>query len=313
MGDFLGIFNGVVYMQVLKFGSVMDANPDSYLVGLSLETGKLLFEKPTDGSKYRFYPTSLSILGDKAYLFGEYFNPNANVVKDKSLGFAFIGVDEKGAIQSEKYSSWALDIGKHISVNSKGKIDDFGYMFLHNVVQTADGSIYAIGEGYNKVASALGIASKILTRGGGLSVTKLKITDMALIKFDKDFTVKSVQLYEKNSNNVELPSGGTYYSPAALGKLVKYTYGRFDYSYTQINKDQTSFSVCYSDYERGKNYKGGTFNSISYNDGKITTDKIQTKSDATRTAVLPGKQGQVLLLSYYKKQKKVEARFEKLN
>jgi hypothetical protein len=64
---------------------------------------------------------------------------------------------------------------------------------------------------------------------------------------------------------------------------------------------------------RGKDYKGGTFNSISYNDGKVTTDRINTKSDASLSYVLPGKQGQVLVVDYFRKAKKMDAHFEKLN
>ena len=79
-----------------------------------------------------------------------------NISKDKSLGFAFWGIDEKGKILSEKYNSWDLELGKYMNVSSKGKIEDFGYMYMHNMMQTADGSIFAIGEGYKKVASALG-------------------------------------------------------------------------------------------------------------------------------------------------------------
>ncbi|HMR92583.1 MAG TPA: hypothetical protein PKC69_09720 [Chitinophagaceae bacterium] len=313
LGDYLGTYNGVVYLTVLKFGSKLSNKPDSYLVGLNLETGKQLFEKSTDG-KYAFYPISLSVLNDgNAYLYGEYFKPNDNVFKDKSQGFGFVGVNEKGDWLSEKYSSWALDMGKHLPVSAKGKIDDFGYMFLHSMVQTADGSIFAIGEGYKKTASALGIMSTVLTRGSGVSMSKMKITDLAFIKFDKGFNIKEAKIYEKNNNNIELPSGSEFVSPALLGKAIKYYYGGFDYAYTQVNKEQTSFSVCYSDYERGKNYKGATFNSITYHEGKITTDKIQTKSDATRTIVLPGKQGQVLVLDYYKKKKQLDAHFEKLN
>jgi len=70
---------------------------------------------------------------------------------------------------------------------------------------------------------------------------------------------------------------------------------------------------CYSDYVRTKDYKGGTFNSISYNEGKITTDRINTKSDASVSYVLPAKQGQVLIVDYYKKTKILELHFEKLN
>lgn len=314
-GDYLGTSNGVVYIEVLKYTSSMDGKPDSYIVGLDLQTGKQLFEKSTEEGKYKFYPASMSTLRDgKAYIYGEYFEPNGNIMKDKSLGFGLWMVDEKGKVTFEKYNSWSLDIGKYLSVTAKGKIDDFGYMYLHNLVQVADGSIYAIGEGYQKVASGLGIAAQALSGGrSGFSTVKAKVTNMGMIHFDKDFNVKGATIYEKSPNKVELPSGMEFVSAPVIGKLLKYAFGEFDYSYTQLNSDATSFTVCYSDYVRGKDYKGATFNSISYHEGKITTDHINTKSDASRSYVLPGKQGQVLILEYFKKAKKLEAHFEKLN
>lgn len=313
LGDYLGTVNGIVYLEVLKFGSMMDAKPESVIVGLDLANGRQLFEKPTDG-KYRFYPASMSVTIDgKNYIYGEYFDTNGNVIKDKSLGFGFWNVDEKGAIKSEKYLSWDLHLGKFLNVTSKGKIEDFGYMFLHNMVQTSTGEIYAIGEGYKKTASALGIISKVATRGGGLSAIKIKVTDLILIQFDKDFNVKGAKIYEKNANNIELPSGAEVVSGPALGKLIKYNFGGFDYSYTQTSKDLSSFTVAYADYERGKGYKGSSFNAISYADGKVTQDKIRTKSDATRSFVLPAAQGSVMILDIYKKDKKLEGHIEKLN
>jgi hypothetical protein len=313
VGDYLGTFNGVVYIEVLKFSSIMDGKPESSIVGLNLETGKQLFEKSTDG-KFRFYPATMSIMNDgKGYLYGEYFDLNGNISKDKSVGFAFWGIDDKGKVLSEKYLSWDLELGKYLDVTSKGKIADFGFMFLHNMIQTSDGNIYAIGEGYKKVASALGIAAKILTRNSDISTIKIKVTDLLLIKFDKDFNVKEAKIYDKNSNNVELQSGMEFVSTPLLGKMIKYTYGEFDYAYTQTNKDVSSFTVTYSDYVRGKDYKGSTFNAISYNDGKITTDRINTKSDASRSFVLPSTQGSVLLLDIYRKDKKLEGHIEKLN
>jgi hypothetical protein len=314
VGDYLGCYNGVVLLQVLRYGGAFDQKPDSYMVGLSLETGKKIFEKPTD-SKFRFYPASMSLInGGKAYVFGEYFDPNDNIMKDKSKGFAFWGIDEKGAVTSEKYVSWDLDMSKYLDVTSKGKIADFGFMYLHNMVQTSDGKIFAVGEGFKKVASGLGIASKILTQGrGGVSAVKIKVTDMILLGFDSEFKVESAKIYEKNSNNVELPNGYEFVSTPLMGKMIKYYSGDFDYTYTQVNNSSSSFTVCYSDYVRGKDYKGGTFNSISYNEGKITMDKINTKSDASRSTVMPGKQGQVMIMEYYKKDKRLDMRFEKLN
>lgn len=310
-GDYLGTYNGVVYIEVLKSTRRGDLNPDSYILGLSQENGKLLFEKPTDRLKYSFYPTSMSLINGKSYVYGEYYDPGANVLKAKSLGFAFVGIDEKGKITSEKYCSWTLDMSKYLNVSSKGKIDDFGYVYMHNMLPTADGSIYAIGEGIYKVANTLGILASVATQSTQ-SMAKVKVTDMILIKFDKDFNVKEAKIFEKNTNTIPMPATLGLSTLPLLGRILK-AHGYFDYSYTQINKDNTSFSVCYSDYVKGKDYKGGTFNSITFNEGKITTDKINTKSDATRSSVMPGKQGQVLIMDYYKKAKKIEIHFEKLN
>lgn len=313
IGDYLGTHNGVVYLEVLKFKSNSDQKPDSYLTGISLETGKLLFEKVTDKSNHRMYPATLSVINGNAFVFGEYFAPNGNIMKDKSLGFAFWGVDEKGEITSEKYNSWAFDLGKHLTVTSKGKIDDFGFMYLHNMVQTEDGIIYAIGEGYQKTASALGIATQLISGGrSNISVVKMKVTDLILIQFDTKFAVKKATIYEKNANKVELPSGYELVSTPLIGKIIK-AFGDFDYSYMQVNKDKTSFSVCYADTEKIKGGRVGTFNSITVADGKITTDKVAVTKGATATIVLPSRQGQVLMLDYYKKAKKIEAHFEKLN
>src|SRR5207244_12373770 len=119
---------------------------------------------------YMVYPASLSESNTgQAYIYGEYFDPTANIFKDKSMGFAFWGIDAKGKITSEKYLSWGGDMGRFVNVSSKGKIEDFGYMFVHNLLQTSDGSVYAIGEGYQKVVSGLGMAAKLLTRNSGMS------------------------------------------------------------------------------------------------------------------------------------------------
>lgn len=311
-GDYLGIFDGVVLIEVLRVTGIFDGKPDSYVIGLNLETGKKIFEKPTD-ARFRFYPSSLITLGEgNAYMFGEYFDKDANVIKDKSKGFAFWGINKTGQISSEKYISWDSDLAKFLNVNSQGKIEDFGYMFLHNMVQSADGNIYAIGEGFKKAVSALGIATKILTRSN-ISVTKMKITDLVILTFDKDFNLKEAKIYPKNETSIELHNGAEFTSTIRLGKIIKYQYGGFDYSYTTVNSDRTSFSICYSDYVKGKDYKGGTFNSITYNEGKFTVDKINTKTDASTSTILPGKQGQVLILDYYRKQKRIDVHFEKLN
>jgi len=65
---------------------------------LSLETGKNFLKKPTD-SKYRFIlPACLWSTMAKHFYMVNTFDLNDNIMKDNSKGFAFWGVDEKGAI-----------------------------------------------------------------------------------------------------------------------------------------------------------------------------------------------------------------------
>lgn len=310
IGDFLGYHNGIVFISALKYRSTFSGNPESTIIGLDLETGKMLFEKSTS-SKFRFMPSSISVLNGQVYLFGEYFNLDDNIIKDHSLGLAIWALDAKGKIITEKYNSFATDLSKYLNVSAKGKIEDFGYLFLHNIIQSSDGNIYAIGEGYRKVASGLGIALSAV--GGRANILKFLITDLGIIQFDKDFNLKGVKIYKKNESSVELPAGYDFNSTSMLGKYIKNTMGGFDYRYIQTNKDISSFSICYSDYERSKDYKGVAFKSISFNNGKFTEDRIAILSEASKSWVLPGKMGQVLLIDYYKKEKRLEAHFEKLN
>jgi hypothetical protein len=99
---------------------------------------------------------------------------------------------------------------------------------------------------------------------------------------------------------VELPSGAEFMTPHTLALLLK-TYGSFDYSFTQMGRHKSSFMSGYTDFEKGKDYRGLTFNSISYNDGQVTTDKINLKTKASRLRVLPAKPGSVVLIEYFKK------------
>ena len=109
-----------------------------------------------------------------------------------------------------------------------------------------------------------------------------------------------------------MQSGAEYSSPHTMAVMAK-AWGFFDYDFTQTNKEHTRFSVCYSDYVRDKDFKGKTFNSITYNEGKMTTDKIELTSKAKWLRVFPAKTGSVMIMEYFKKEKRLEMRLEKLN
>ena len=136
---------------------------------------------------------------------------------------------------------------------------------------------------------------------------------MLILQFDEtNYNIKDAHIYEKNHNNCEMPTGSMYMTPHTMALLAK-AFGAFDYDYTQPGKNNNGFVVCYSDYVRESDYKGLTFNAISYYDGKFSTDKINLASKSSSLRVLPAKEGYVMIIEYYKKQKQVEVRLEKLN
>ena len=303
---YMGNTDSLVLFEVIKQKTLLSGKPHSWLLALNIFTGKKVFEISTESEEdYKFYPTNISTIdGNREFfLMGTYYDKDDKIMKDKSQGIAAWKMDVTGKVLSKKYNSWTGEISKYLNTDKKGRVEDMGYIFFHKVVQTNDGSFYAIGEGYKKVVSAMGVMSAMMNRGsGGVSTFKIKVTDLVLMKFNSSFEIKGADIYEKYNNSIEMPAGAGYLSPHTMALIVK-AYGGFDYDYTKLSKDKSSFTMAYSDYEKSKDFKGMTFNTISYNDSKITTDKINLSSKNTFTRVLPAKTGSVMVWEYNKKKK----------
>jgi hypothetical protein len=316
--QYLGCNNEVAVIEVLKKDKLMSKNMESTLVGLNLETGRKVFEMRTEDGKYQLYPMNISTLkeSNQFIMVGPYYDGTANVMQDKSQGLGIWVVNNQGKVVQSKYMSWEKDLGKFMNVDQKGRVSDLGYVYIHHIMQTEDGKVFVIGEGYKKVADGAGIALTVLQAAaggyGGAGVTKLQITDLLMLQLSPNFDLTNAQLYQKNKNSFSLGSAGDFSSPHTLALIAKMA-GAFDYTYTQMGKNNASFVSAYTDYERSKDYKGLTFHSISYYDGKLSTDKINLETKASKMGILPAKPGFVLIMEYFKKDKRLDLRMEKIN
>ena len=317
--QYLGVSDSVVVFEVLKKAKLMSNKVESYLMGVYLHNGKKAFEFETDREKFNFYPMNIAkIINSSHYmLMGPYYDKDDKVNKDKSLGLGVWVMNNQGQVIASKYNSWDGDISKFLKIDKRGRVDELGYIYFHKIIQTEDGKIFAIGEGYKRVASALGIGLKVLEAAAGgvstSSTTKMKITDMVMMQFNEKFDIVNAQIYDKNSNNIELGYGMDFVSAPAIAMMIKYVYDGFDYTFSQTDKTHSMFTVGYTDYVRSKDYKGLTFNSISYYNNNITTDKINLNTTSSRMSILPAKTGSILVLEYFKKAKRLDMRLEKLN
>lgn len=314
--QYLGSNDSIAVFQMTSKKNLIGGKYENSILGIDLQKGKVAFQIQTDElDKYSFIPMNLATIPGKPgfVLTGSYYEPGDNVIKDKSLGLGVWVMNNKGKLISSKYDGWASEIGKFLPVNAKGKVEDFGYLYIHKIVSTNDNKIFAIGEGYKKVASALGIASTVLTqRRSDISTMKLKITDMMLLEFDMDFNLKNATIYEKGANSMELPSGYDFVGPQTMAYLAK-MYGFFDYQFSQIEGDRSNFVIGYGDFVKTEDFKGYTFNTLTYANGKITKDQLNLSGKAKYTWVFPAKTGSVVVFEYYRKEKKMEVRLEKMN
>jgi len=317
--EFLGSTDDLIILEVMKKSHKMSGKMNAHLVGISIEKKKKVFDiEDADDADYKFVPTSVVPLKDKneILIMGSYFNKGDNIVKDFSQGLAVYSINSEGKVLTKAYNSWVDDFGKYLPLNKKGKLDKVGYLYIHKLLQTPDGKIFAISEGYKRQASAGGIALTALMAAGGahsnaVGVTKIVVTDMVIMEFNSKFKVKNATIYDKTNNTVESSAASDFGSQHAIALMVKMK-GGFDYEFTTGDIDNANFTVCYSDWVKNAEYKGKTFNSIRYNGSKFSTDKIELKSKASTMKVFPAKAGSVMIMEYFRKDKRLDFRLEKL-
>ncbi len=312
--EYLGSTDSLIILEVMKKNSAMSSNISAHLVGINFVTKKKQFDIDNSNDKYTFYPASVTAVEgtNKTLVMGTYYDKSAKIEKDASLGIALYEVESSGKVVTRAYNAWGTDMAKYLPTNSKGKIDDVGFLYIHKMVRTADGKLFVIGEGYKRQASAGGIALAVLSRGrDNFGVTKIVITDMVLMEFNDKYKVVNAKIYDKTDNDANVGALSDYNSQHALSALLK-AMGAFDYEFTTTAPDNSSFTVCYSDWVRTSEYKGKTFNSIRYDGSKFSTDKIELKSKASTMQVFPAKAGSVMILEYFKKDKRIDFRLEKL-
>ena len=310
--EYLGCTDSLILLEVMKRNHALSGDVSSHLVGVNFVTKKKQFDIENANDTYRFVPCSVSPIegSNTLSVVGSYYEKNANIAKDFSKGLAIYEINTAGKVLNKTYNTWIEDFGKYLPVNSRGKIDQVGFLYIHKIIRTPDHKMFVVGEGYKRLASAGGIALSVLA-GGDMGVTKIVVTDMVMMEFNDKDKVTNATIFDKQDNTALGGPAADYNSQHLLANYLKMI-GAFDYEFTTGDEDNTNFAVCYSDWVRSSDYKGQTFNAIHYNGKKFTTDKIELKSKASTLRVFPAKSGSIMILEYFKKDKKLDFRLEKL-
>lgn len=299
----------IVALEMSK-KSLLSQKINIKILVINVDDGKVLFERSFDKEDDPRLITN-AFLSDNSdlILLGEYFDKGDHFMKDQSLGLFAQVNDLNGNILSENKLNWDDHVSEKMEMKKGSKTEKNGYIYFHDIIKTQRGNYYAIGETYRKTASAGGIAAAAL--GGGNSVTQLTIKDVVIFKFNSQFGLEDVTIYEKGTSRA--PSITDFGSPQLNAHILK-NFGAFDYEFTQRDIENDRFYSNFIDFERLKGEKNKlAFKTIIYDDGELSEDKIYLDSDSKVFRVFPAKVGHVMLLEYDKKEKKVDLHIESLN
>ncbi|MBL7852216.1 MAG: hypothetical protein JNN04_15035 [Cyclobacteriaceae bacterium] len=290
-----------------------------------VDDGTRLFRRPAVTPAYS--ATISDVYHDKAnnrfVVFGEYFDRSDKALKDQSKGFLTLVYNMEGAVVMEKINSWE-EISKVTPMDAKGRLEGKrANVLFQDAIRTADGQIFLVGELYKKAASAAGIASNLLSIGLGVAtgyygvsetgMTQLEVMDLAIFEFNPDFTIQKLHLFEKSKNVTLLPAGAGYSSPKTLSYYAR-SMGGFDYVFSQVAPDRSTFIVNYINYDRTQEGAKNILGSVIYTPEKtFATDKMELTRKSTQYSIHRAKPGYVLVTEFNKKEKKVESRLEKVN
>lgn len=312
--EFLAADEDVLLLSVIKKRKLTSKKLMYSVLALDINTGEKLYEKSLDDKNRPVQVMNAFIDSDtkKATLFGLYYKKGGDPIKDKSVGLFSYTLSDDGKIDNKELTSWAKGVSKFLPTNAKGNMKGKGYIFFHKIVKAADGKILAVGEMFNKEASAFGIASKLIGDGSA-SVAKIVVKDMYVFEFDADFKLQGVEVFEKTKGNVQLPAGALLTGPQRLAYSINHL-GGFGYEYTQRSQDNSVFTFGYINREKKKGKKTKyIFGAVTYADGEYSADKIELGRRAYNIAVFPAKPGHVMIIEYIRKEKKLEMRLEKIN
>lgn len=312
-GSYLGHNNNILLCLINRRAKLMSKDLEDFIVGIDLTTGRKIFDKSLEDKKYAVsLLNGLSMEDGNFQLFGFYYEKDAKTMSASSLGLFSFVMDTTGTVQTRAYKSWEDEVSKFLKVNEHGKIKDVGHLYFHKFIRTADNKVFAISEQFkNNLGGSIARSLLSGALGGSAVVSTYNIEDLYLFEFDDKFNLKGVSIYDKSKSTYTL-QGAVVGSSRMVGMLLKYL-GEFDYTFTQQSKDKTKFSIGYVDYDKTKGQKGWYFGSINYSDGKLTTDKVKFDTKSTWQHVYQGKPGYVMISEYFKKEKKMEFRMEKVN
>jgi hypothetical protein len=306
-GLFIGCKDNVILLNVVK--SKSRAEIHEFIIGLDYKSGKQLYEKPFKGKSYNLSTSeSTQIANGNFWIAGYYFNKDENYANGTPIGIFGIETNDNGDIVNEKYLNLKTTINKLVHNKDKNQVKNLYFTIFKFL--NVDNKFYLISEGYG--------------------ANKLK--DFYVFELENDFTLKRIETFEKNERlgvsllptaNKALKQGLNYNHFNKASQNGDFNVFGSTFNFTQTNKSKTEFTLCYTDVEKAKFKMPGLLETqkeydsfyriVTFKNGEFINDKIKFDTKAKWQQIYPAKSGYVMIAEYFKKEKKLEFRMEKVN
>lgn len=260
---------------------------------------------------------------NKIILIGEFYAPGDDILKDKSKGLFVKELSSEGVVTMTKQYNWKGDIDAYkqanLSEEDAKEAKETNSIFFHNVIRSKNGHLFLVGEQFRKQVSAGGIASnmasKALGGNGNAAMFEIRLGNMVVIELDEKNKMVDYKIVNKKKSSVILQEGMGLYGSAFLGYYVN-SLGAFDYAFTASDKENDAFTVVYIDADRrsekGEKKADKMLGVIHVEGGKLEEKRMPINTDAKTWWIQPAKPGYISVTEYYKKEKRLELRLEKL-
>jgi len=292
------------------------------------KTGELIREVPMGTKatgKKSVLKTYVDTENDKIILIGEFFKPGDDMLKDKSKGIFIKELESDGTELSNNEYNWKGQIDKYKNENlTKEEKKEAGQafsLFFHNVIRSKNGHLFLIAEQFKKQVSAGGIAMNVAAAALGGNVNsnaaafEIRVSNMVVIELDEHNKLFDYHIIKKKRNSVMLPQGAGLYSSSFLGYYIK-SLGGFDYDYTSLDKEKDEFNIIYRDLnkkeKKGQKKSDLMLGVIEIEQGKLSSTRVSINTESKYLRLQPAKFGYIGIVEYFKKEKKIETRLEKL-
>jgi hypothetical protein len=301
--------NTILFFEMDR-GGISKRDADIFLVGLSTADGKTLFKKPMEKNNLNYEPMLIKKTDDgKVKIVSSLSEAGDKFLTAKPNGFSIGDLNEQtGELTTLKDFNFLNDLGNVLDMKNENKSED-GYIKAHNLMLMQDGGLVLVGEFFRKTVSGGGMAMKILTKGQA-SASQATIGDMFLLRINSSMKATGLDKIEKDKERYPMPTDGI---PIGLmARLLTYDHN-FGYMYTDEGMTASAKKTVLARGSFGEDSYGTVAIAVDEKKGYSKKRFNLEKEKNVYYFISRAKPGYVMIMKYFKKDKKVNINLEKVS